>query len=172
MEEQYYIFRLINTVNNKTFIGVSKEPQKRMSQILSGHGSKDIKNDIGIFGKGVFLRQIIESHGDIETASSRSQKLITLEGSLFPYGYNRSIGGIGSTGSMWNMKSKARVSGSNNHKSKLTEVQVMEIYWDTRSRKEISEEYGISKTLVTKIKKGQVWKYLTQNIHIKKDDFY
>jgi hypothetical protein len=54
------------------------------------------------------------------------------------------------------------VTGSNNRRSKLTETQVAGIYWDARSRSVIAKEHGISTTMVTKIKKGQAWKHVTQ----------
>jgi len=160
----FFVYRLLNTVNNKVLIGISKEPKKRMSQILSGHGSRLIREEIKNHGRHIFIRQIISEFETQEEAYRLMQTLIMRQNSLYPSGYNMTIGGIGSHGHLWNMKQRDSVRGSKNGRSKLTETDVVAIFWDSRSRAVIAKEYGISTTLVTKIKRGQSWKHITQDL--------
>ena len=51
--------------------------------------------------------------------------------------------------------------GEKHGKAKLTEYQVMEIYNDPRTHREIAEEYGISQGTVAAIKTGKNWGWLT-----------
>jgi hypothetical protein len=113
-------------------------------------------------GKGNFLSQIIETHEDEVEANRRMQTFIMRHSALYPFGYNKGIGGRGSSGHLWDLKQRAGVSGSKNCRSKLTEAQVAAIYWDVRPRSVISKQYGISTTMVTKIKKRQAWKDVTR----------
>jgi hypothetical protein len=158
---KYSIYRILNTVNDKAYIGVSTAPKKRISAHMTGTGSKLIWKDVQEFGRGAFLTQIIEFYDDADMANRRMQTNIMKHSALHPSGYNKGIGGKGSSGHMWDIEQRAKISGSNNSRSKLTEDQVIDIYWDARSRSAISKEYGISTTMVTKIKKGQAWKNVT-----------
>lgn len=157
----YCIYRIINTVNDKTYVGVSKTPKKRISAHLTGKGSLLLRDAVAKHGRSAFISQIIECYDDEVEANRRAQTYIMRNGALHPFGYNKSIGGHGSSGHQWNLKQKAGVTGSNNRRSKLTEEQVIGIYYDTRPRSVISSEYGISTTMVTKIKNGRAWKHVT-----------
>lgn len=48
--------------------------------------------------------------------------------------------------------------GSKNGLAKLTELQAMEIFKDTRSQREIGLQYGVSQTVVHNIKSKKTWK--------------
>ena len=157
----YSIYRIFNTLDDKTYIGVSKSPKKRISAHLTGSGSPLLFEDVKRHGRDVFMSQIIETHEDEGEANRRAQTFIMRHNALHPFGYNKSIGGQGSSGHQWDWEQKASVAGSNNKRSKLTEEQVIGIYYDNRSRSVISKEYGISTTMVTKIKNGRAWKHVT-----------
>jgi hypothetical protein len=149
-------------LDNRAYIGVSTNPKKRISAHLTGTGSSLLKEAVKEFSRWVFLNQIIERHDDPDEANRRTQTFIMRHNALHPFGYNKGIGGQGSSGHLWNLEQRAGVTGSNNKRSKLTETQVAGIYWDARSRSMIAKEYGISTTMVTKIKKGQSWKHITR----------
>jgi hypothetical protein len=129
---------------------------------MTGSGSSLIRDAVGESGREIFLSQIIESHEDETEANRRMQTYIMRHNALYPFGYNKGIGGKGSHGHLWDLAQRAKVTGSKNNQSKLTETQVATIYWDARVRSAIAKEYGISTTMVTKIKKGQAWKHVTQ----------
>lgn len=157
----FCIYRIINTLDDKVYIGVSSNPKKRISAHLTGTGSPLVREAVKKHGRNVFISQTIECYEDEGIANRRAQTYIMREGALHPFGYNKSIGGHGSSGHQWDFNQKANISGSNNKSSKLTEEQVVGIYYDTRPRSVISKEYGISTTMVTKIKKGRAWKHVT-----------
>jgi predicted GIY-YIG superfamily endonuclease len=158
----YSVYRVLNTLNDKAYIGVSTNPKKRISAHLTGSGSSTLWQDVQKDGKGVFLSQIIETHSDAMEANRRMQTFIMHHNALHPFGYNKGIGGKGSSGHLWNLTQRAKVTGIKNNRSKLTEAQVAAIYWDPRSRSIIAKQYGISTTMVTKIKNGQAWKNVTR----------
>jgi hypothetical protein len=55
-------------------------------------------------------------------------------------------------------------SGENNHNSKLTENQVKSIYYDIRTLKEIANEYSVSFSLISLIKRKKTWKQVTMQL--------
>ena len=158
----YSVYRILNTLNDKAYIGVSSNPKKRFSDHFSGRGSEELWRDVQKEGRGVFITQVLESCEDEEEANRRMQTYIMRYNALYPFGYNKSIGGKGSHGHTWDLEQRARVMGSRNKRSKLNETQVMAIYWDARSRSVIAKEYGISTTMVTNIKNGKAWKHVTK----------
>ena len=52
------------------------------------------------------------------------------------------------------------VRGTANVGAKLTEVQVLEIFHDSRASRTIAIEYGIGKTIVNNIKNKTKWSHL------------
>lgn len=160
----FHVYRIVNTLNNKTYVGVSKVPKKRIHAHLSGKGSRLIAEDLEEFGKEAFMSQVLISFPEETAAVQHMQHLLMRQNSLYPNGYNLTIGGKGSHGHMWSMKQRDGISGSNNKNSRLTETDVAAIFWDTRTRREIAKEYGISTTMVTKIKRGRAWKHITKDL--------
>jgi hypothetical protein len=158
----YNIYRILNTLNNKSYIGVSSNPKKRFSDHFSGSGSDLLWKDVQEYGRGIFLSQVIETHDNEAEANRRMQTLIMRDNALYPFGYNKGIGGRGSRGHMWDLEQRAKITGTRNNRNKLNESQVIAIYGDTRSRRAIAKEYDISTTMVTKIKNGKAWQHVTQ----------
>lgn len=158
---RHYVYRIINTLDDKHYYGVSTAPWKRISAHLTGDGSKLIASDIDKIGRHVFLAQLIDSFDTEEEAERTMRTLVVRHAAIHPTGYNQAIGGKGSKGHFWSMEQRAKINGERNSQSKLTEADVIAIYFDTRSRTKIATEFGISKTMVTKIKKGQAWKHVT-----------
>ncbi len=158
----FSVYRILNTLNDKAYIGVSNNPKKRFSDHFSGRGSEELWRDVQKEGREVFMAQVLETHEEESVANQRMQTHIMRHNALYPFGYNKSIGGKGSHGHTWDLEQRAKVSGVRNKRSKLNESQVMAIYWDARSRSIIAKEYGVSTTMVTNIKNGKAWKHVTQ----------
>jgi hypothetical protein len=162
---EFTIFRILNTLNDKSFVGLSIEPKKRMSQILSGHGSSaPFNEDLKKYGRDVFIRQIIECHENEKEAVRRLQTFIMQHTALHPGGYNMGIGGRGSWGHVWNAEQRQKVTGTNNNRNKLTEAQVAAIFKDSRSNTAIAKDLGVSATMVYKIKNGRAWTHVTHSL--------
>lgn len=53
-------------------------------------------------------------------------------------------------------------------RSKLTDEQVIKIFWDTREQKYIALEYGVSDSCISSIKTGSRWPYLIAELKKKK----
>lgn len=50
--------------------------------------------------------------------------------------------------------------GARNHLTKLSEEQVVRIRRDTRTLDEIAPEYGVSRSQISRIKRGECWSYV------------
>lgn len=82
---------------------------------------------------------------------------------------NMTYGGDGGDTSMWFTdksiaKIKASSDGVNNAMSKLTEEQVLEIYYAEKTIKELSDEYKVCTTQIQGIKRKDYYKTLTKDI--------
>lgn len=53
--------------------------------------------------------------------------------------------------------------GEMNHKSKLTESQILEIKNSNKRKSELSLAYGVSSQQIYRIKNGKTWRHLTNN---------
>lgn len=51
--------------------------------------------------------------------------------------------------------------GPDNHNTKLSEAQVLQILEDTRSNKLVASSYDVDPTTIANIRKGRTWRYLT-----------
>ena len=54
--------------------------------------------------------------------------------------------------------------GSGNGRSKLSEEQVMEIYNSSKTQEELASQFGIRQSMVSRIKNGIYWSWLTGGI--------
>lgn len=57
-------------------------------------------------------------------------------------------------------KTGLKKKGSLHHKSKLSEKQVKEIFFDKRSERAIAKEYGVSQINVNRIKRKIIWSHI------------
>lgn len=53
--------------------------------------------------------------------------------------------------------------GSRNFKSKLVETEVVDILKSVLSQREIAEKYGISQSLVSRIRRRRLWRHVVLN---------
>jgi hypothetical protein len=58
--------------------------------------------------------------------------------------------------------------GVNVNTNKLSEAQVIDIYYDARSLKELAKEYGVDTTMIWLIKRRRAWKWLLNSLPAKR----
>ena len=156
------VYRILCPINDRVYFGVATDAEKQISNHLTGSGSRLIWEDVQEHGRECFIAHPIDDYETQYEATKRMQMLILRHNALYPFGYNMSLHGSGSKGSTWSVEQRAKITGSRNARSKLTEAQVAAIFWDARPRSVIAKEFGVSTTMVTKIKKGQAWKHVTE----------
>lgn len=95
---KYYIYKIINTINGKSYVGQHKIPLKNEPfRRYMGKGIA-IRAAIKKYGKKNFSKEILEYIDDDEchkTVSEREIFWIKKENTLYPNGYNLSPGGEG-----------------------------------------------------------------------------
>ena len=92
-----YIYKITNTRNNKSYIGISiHEPtQGRIKHHLSGHGNQCIANALKKYGQDVFVYEILEADVFDECLPDLEIAYIAEFNTVAPHGYNLTRGGDG-----------------------------------------------------------------------------
>lgn len=104
----YYIYRITNNINGKTYIGQHKEYPKRKDSYM-GSG-KLIKSAIKKYGKENFTKSIIQSDiENVELANDWEQMFIMFERAKGHSEYNIANGGSGLTGMSFSDEHKERI---------------------------------------------------------------
>ena len=90
-----YVYKITNTVNNKSYIGISiHEPEKRRIKAhLSGHGNRLIANAVKKYGKDAFTYEILEANVFDEFLPDFEVAYIANYNTVAPNGYNLDSGG-------------------------------------------------------------------------------
>ena len=91
-----FIYRITNTINNKKYIGVTTDPDRRKNEHLSGttKGSKLIHRAIKKYGKDFFNFEILVKGEETELYNLEPIYIIQ-ENAKVPHGYNIAEGGKG-----------------------------------------------------------------------------
>lgn len=89
-----YIYKLVNTVNGKAYVGQSGNPSFRYFEHLTGLGSKLVYRAVQKYGIEKFLGFVIDTADSREEANQKEQFWIK-ELKAFGDGYNLSPGGDG-----------------------------------------------------------------------------
>ena len=92
-----YVYKITNTVNNKSYIGISiHEPEKdRIQKHLSGRGNRIIANAVKKYGKDAFTYEILEENVFDEFLPDLEVAYIANFNTIAPHGYNLDSGGGG-----------------------------------------------------------------------------
>ena len=90
-----YVYKITNTVNNKSYIGISiHEPDKiRIRDHLSGHGNRIIARAVKKYGKDAFTYEILEENVFDEFLPDLEVVYIANYNTVAPNGYNLTHGG-------------------------------------------------------------------------------
>lgn len=87
----YTVYKIINSINNKYYIGVHKTKNPHDSYYGSG---KIIKEAIHKYGKEKFIKEILFTFDTAEEAYQKEKELVNIETLSDPLIYNIQIGGI------------------------------------------------------------------------------
>ena len=90
-----YVYKITNTINNKSYIGISiHEPEKsRIKAHLSGHGNRIIANAVKKYGKDAFTYEVLEANVFDEFLPDLEVAYIANHNTVAPHGYNLNSGG-------------------------------------------------------------------------------
>ena len=112
------IYKIVNNVNGKLYIGQSVDPQHRFvahcSRAINDSDNSPIHKAIKKYGKENFSMEVLEWTKDYNL---REQELIKKYKSYSPYGYNVAIGG----------EEPPHSYGEDHHKSVITDEQVSKV---------------------------------------------
>ena len=127
-----YVYKITNTVNNKSYIGISiHEPEKgRIKRHLSGQGNRIIANAVKKYGKDAFTYEVLEANVFDEFLPDLEVAYIANFNTVAPHGYNLDSGGYHAIPS-----EKARRKMSEAHKGKKRKPHSAE------TRRKISEAH-------------------------------
>ena len=89
-----YCYMITNKINQKKYIGITIDFEKRMVQHKRQKTSSLIYKVIQKYGEENFEYQIIASELSVEEAEKMEINLIEKENSLVPNGYNIAKGGL------------------------------------------------------------------------------
>ena len=93
-ENTFFIYKITCNINNKSYIGLTKNYNKRFEQHLSGSGSKPLLHDLVEYSINKFTFEILEMLNKTrQEAESRERELILFYDCI-RNGYNISLGEI------------------------------------------------------------------------------
>src|SRR5271165_5090577 len=117
----FYIYKITNLINNKLYIGYTKNLEKRWKQHLHIASTKKkdlyhyIHKSINKYGSNNFIIEQIEECESKQIAIEREKYWIAyFKSTNQSIGYNLTFGGEGSSGLKWTEESKKKVRGENN----------------------------------------------------------
>jgi len=150
----YKIYKITNMTTGEGFVGFSKSPSKRIYEHLGNtkdHGSTLLKAAVRTLGRDNFTSAIVDGANELVEARRLATLYMERFRTVMPLGYNLKTSG---------MENKANGGG----RAKLTEEQVVSIFYDERPRKEIANELSISLSLISEIKNRKKWTYITSHL--------
>lgn len=89
-----YIYKITNLINNKIYIGITNNYQKRWSNHKTSKTNTAISRAIQKYGKENFKFEILEENCSLQEASNKEIQLIQELNTLIPNGYNIATGGF------------------------------------------------------------------------------
>lgn len=179
----YYVYTIHNIVNNKIYVGKTKNPHKRWDKhikVALGQRQQEkffVHRAISKYGIANFIFSIVQCLS-LENEANLAEKywVSYFKSNEQKYGYNLTDGGEGVSGRIVSEETRLKqrekaigrkhstetlkkISNSNNHNSKLNVDFVKEIRssYKTYSIKELSEKYCVSPGAIAKIVYNQCW---------------
>jgi len=87
-----FLYVITNLLNDKQYVGITRNPQRRERQHFSGHGSQLVESAIRKYGR-TNLEMEVWYEGDEEWITLMEVRTILALGTLAPDGYNLQLGG-------------------------------------------------------------------------------
>lgn len=141
------IYVIENDINNKKYVGQSKNPQKRFKTHCKKSANSLLSEDIIKYGKEHFFLKILEE--DVENYDEREKYWIKKLNTLTPYGYNIEKGG----------SNPPIHFGEDSPVSSISNTIIKQIQLDLMNTKmsysKISDKYKVSKKTVLRINSGK-----------------
>lgn len=166
------IYKILNIVNNKVYIGQSEDVYKRKSQHFyllenDSHVNKHLQNSYNLYGKDSFVFEVLYEAEEGECLNEMESNFIKEYNSNdYNFGYNLTSGG---EGYKLNEDVKQRIGfGNRFKKSNLTEEEVEDIkimMSNGISRKDIAKKYNVSFKVLTNISTGANFKYIRPDLN-------
>lgn len=130
----YQVYRIVNLINDKVYIGRSKDAENRFKQHeYTANGGRGYKLHKAIRKYGIhnFKMQILTEHKNLEDAAEKESYFIKVSNS-YRNGYNASLGGLGELRS----EESYRIMGESYRGKKRTKGQCENISKAIRGRKQ------------------------------------
>lgn len=169
------IYKITNTINNKYYIGQSKEIEKRWKRHKKDldndkHTNLHIKRAWDKYGQDNFTFEIIEECPENKLNEREIYWIAFYNSNNYNYGYNQDSGG--QEGKILNKDVRQRIgeareypTGENCANAKLTNEQVLKIkkllFKEELSCMEIADEYNVSEHIVYNIRSLKTYKNVT-----------
>lgn len=141
INKNYIVYRWINRVNSKSYIGITCDPSARKRAHKNGHSGSVLSKAIAKYGVKNFEYTILESGLPLNEAIDKEIAYIE-EFNSFGGGYNLTKGGeFGDT-------------------RKISDEQAMEIIMNPKCTSDIAKEYGLVDATVSSLRSGHYRPYL------------
>ena len=107
-----YIYKITNTINDKSYIGISIHPPEkgRVRDHLSGYGNRIISNAVKKYGRDAFTYEILEDNIFLELLPDLEIAYIKQYKTVAPFGYNLTHGGDGTLGYRYSAEQRRKLS--------------------------------------------------------------
>jgi predicted GIY-YIG superfamily endonuclease len=160
---EYSIYCFTNLLNNKSYIGLTKDLKARRYSHLkqASYGSQcAFHRAIRKYGIDNFSFVVLETCGSLEEANEAESFYISLFRTMTPNGYNLTGGG-----EYPNLSEEflQKISGDNANNKKITSAIASQLYDEyqndvTISTYDLSRKYGIVDTMINNIIHKKAWK--------------
>lgn len=156
-EDINYIYKIINTITERVYIGKTNNPSQRkrkhFSLLRSGkHFNRYLQNSYFAHGEEVFLFEILKEISDEEDWEDVEKHYIKLHNSLIPNGYNVSEGGKGGSYSYTERNEKQKKSNQervlNIYQIDMNSCEVINIFPSLREAERIT---GIDNASISRV---------------------
>ena len=153
MEEEFYLYKITNTISNRQYVGITKNYNRRINEHRLNSSNADLKADISKLGWNTFNSQIL--------CVGYRLYILALENSyLTKYlhkdkMYNKNTGGSCNGGTF----------GENHGRAKLSDLEVIEILKEynkgMHSYSSLGRLYNVTESTIGKIIRGELWSHLS-----------
>ena len=159
---KYYIYKITNLINNKVYIGQTKNFEQRKKTHIRDSKNKKflISRAINKYGVENFLFEIIKECETLEEINSEEKEYIIKYNSRnMKYGYNIDEGGRSE------ISIEKRKKMSEARKIKFSDVELLSILNDTRSLTAIAKDHGVFRRVIQRLfKENNIERIFQKNI--------